>query len=62
MTSIIMRDTRTGSTAAHICECKGIQDKWVVARLVNDIDGWGYTSIILKSDGEPAIVQLVEEI
>ena len=62
VTSIVMRDTKTGCTAAHICEGKGTQDKWVVTRLVNDIDGWGYTNIILKSDGEPAIVQMVEEI
>ena len=62
LTSIIMRDSRTGCTASHICESKGISDSWVVQKLVDDIDAWGYTDIIMKSDGEPALVKVVEEV
>ena len=62
LTSIVVRDKRTTTTAGHICECKGTDDKWIVNKIVQDIDEMGYTDIILKTDGEPAIVQLAMEI
>ena len=60
VTAIVMRDTKTSMTAAHICECKGTEDKWFVNKLIEDIESWGYTEIILKTDGETAIVQVAE--
>ena len=62
LTSIIIRDKRTTTTAGHICECKGTDDNWVVNKIVKDIEEMGYTDIILKTDGEPAIVQLATEV
>ena len=60
LTAIVMRDQRTGMTAAHVCLSKGAEDLWTVNRLVMDIDEWGYTDIILKTDGEPSIVMVAE--
>ena len=57
-----MRDTKTSMTASHICECKGPEDKWVISKLTEDIEGWGYTDIILKTDGEPAIVRVADAV
>ena len=62
VTCIVMRDKKTGMTASHICESKGITDSWPVQRIVEDIEGWGYTDIIMKTDGEPALIQFVEEV
>ena len=61
-TAIVMRDKQTTTTFAHICEKKGISDTFVVRELVADIDSLGHTKIILKGDGEPALVQLMNKI
>ena len=42
----------------HACRCKGTEDKTVVNKIVEDIECMGYTDIILKTDGEPALVQV----
>ncbi len=46
----------------YVCENKGTSDKWVVNKVIEDIDLLGHTEIILKGDGEPALIQLMEEI
>ena len=61
-TSIVMRDQVTGMAVSHFCEMKGPGDAWLVDKLTEDIDSWGRTEIILKSDGEPSIVSLVDKI
>ena len=61
-TAIVGRDKKTVSTFAHVCENKGTSDKWVVNKLLEDIDLMGHTEIILKGDGEPALVQVMEEV
>ncbi len=53
---IIGVDEATGSVFGHYVACKGIGDGWIVKRLVKDIEDIGRSSIILKTDGEPAIV------
>lgn len=59
-TAIVMRDKSTTTTFAHTCEKKGISDNYVVKELVADIDSLGHTKIILKGDGEPALIQLMK--
>ena len=61
-TAIVGRDKDTVSTFAHVCESKGISDKWAVNKVIEDIDLMGHTEIILKGDGEPALIQLMDEI
>ena len=58
ITAIVAKDEVSGSIAAHVCIQKGAQDRWVVDRICDDIDLFGHTDIILKGDGEPALVQL----
>ena len=60
--TIVMRCHRTKSTFAHVCKNKGASDTWIVKRLAKDIDSLGYGAVILRSDNEPAIIQLQEAI
>ena len=56
--AVVMRDHNTGMLAGHLIKCKGDSDEWLVKRLTSDIADWGRTDIILKTDGEPAIIGL----
>ena len=62
VTMIVMRAKRTSMTAAFVCTAKGPEDKWIIKKLVETIDNWGQTKIILKNDGEPALVRVAEEV
>ena len=48
--------------SCHIVEKKGASDGWAMDRLLDDVKMFGHTAITLKSDGEPALVQMQEEI
>ena len=61
-TAIVGKDDKSKIVFAHICLQKGSSDKWVVKKILDDLDRLGYTDMILKSDGEPAILQLLEEL
>ena len=61
-TMIVGRDRDTKMTFCHVCTSKGPGDEWVVGQLVDDIDRPGHTEMIMKTDGEPAIVALMEAI
>ena len=61
-TAVVGKDEKTKIKFAHICETKGSSDLWAVEKLGADLDRLGYTDVILKSDGEPAIIQLLEEL
>ena len=61
-TMIVGRDRGTLQTFAHLCRCKGPGDEWVVDRLVEDIESLGHTKVIVKTDGEPALVKVYESI
>ena len=58
MTMVVMKDEMTGCVAAHVCQTKGATDQWIVDRLCDDIELFGHTEVILKSDGEPSMVQV----
>ena len=61
-TLIIARDRETLQTFAQLCRCKGASDDWVVDKLVEDIASLGHTKVIVKTDGEPALVNVYESI
>ena len=61
VTAIIVRD-ETKTIYSHLCMTKGATDDWVVDRIVSDIDELGHIEVILKCDGEPAIVQLLKKV
>ena len=56
ITMMVSRDGRTGMTHAHKCNQKGAADKWAVEQVKKDIDTMGYADIVLKTDGEPAML------
>ena len=55
---VVVKDESTGCVSAHVCEAKDAGDRWVVDRICDDIGLWGHTELIIKGDGEPALVQV----
>lgn len=60
--SIVMRTQETGMLAGHFVQRNGEGDGWVIDKLVEDISSWGLADIVLKSDGEPSVVALMNKI
>eukprot|EP00974_Lingulodinium_polyedra_P061448 5929748-Lingulodinium_polyedra.AAC.1 len=58
---LVVKDRETKSVAAHLLPRKGA-DPYSVARVVQDIKNTGYKRIILKSDQEPSIMALKQEV
>ena len=61
-TALIVKDRDTKTIHGHIVDVKGVGDGWIVSKLMEDIDNLGYTDLILKGDGEPALVQVMNEV
>ena len=59
---MIVKDRDTKTTHGHIVNEKGVGDGWIVSKLMEDIDNLGYTELILKGDGELALVQVMNEV
>ena len=47
---------------AHICERKGATEKWVIEKIIEDINRLGYTEVVPKGDGEPALQEVLQEV
>ena len=59
---LVAKDSKRLALFAHVAIKKGVdEDCYAVKRLAEDIERLGYTRIILKSDGERAIVSLLKE-
>ena len=54
------KDDHTKLIFGHVCERKGASDTWVIEKIKEDIARLGYQDVILKGDGEPALVQVLE--
>ena len=54
---IVLKDTKSKSLFAHVCPRKGAHDA-VVTRLVADLNTLGYNRVLVRTDGEPAILDL----
>ena len=52
---IIGVDQSTGNLFAHLVIAKGLIDDWICKRIVRDLEEFGKSDVILKTDGEPAI-------
>ena len=59
---MIVKDRDTNNIHGHIVNEKGVGDGWIVSKLMEDIDILGYTLLMLKGDGEPALVQVMNEV
>ena len=58
MKILVETDEPTGMVFAHRVASKGPSDPWIANRIVKDIEELGRRDVILKTDGEPAIVGL----
>ena len=54
------KDDHTKMIFEHVSERKGASDTWVIEKIKEDIARLGYQDVILKGDGEPALVQVLE--
>ena len=61
-TAIVYKDDKTKMIFGHACECKGASDAWVMRKIEEDINRLGHKEVIVKGDGEPALVQVLEKI
>ena len=59
---LVGRDWQSKFTFCHVVKCKGTGDERIVKKVLQSIRETGNTKMVLKTDGEPAIVQLQEQI
>ncbi len=59
---LVGRDRWTKHTFCHLCKCKGLGDPLIVQKTLRSIKNTGNADMILKTDGEPALVQVQEKI
>ena len=61
-TASVYKNDHTKMICGHACERKGASDTWVIGKIKEDIARLGYQDVILKGDGEPALVQVLENV
>ena len=54
---IVLKDTKSKALFAHVCPRKGAHEA-VVTRIVADLNTLGYKRVLVRTDGEPAILDL----
>ena len=59
---LVGRDKWSSHTFVHLVKCKGTEDPHVVKKVRDSIEELGYRKILLKTDGEPALVQVQEAV
>ena len=59
---LILKDDKSGQGMATIVPAKGTAAEWVITRAVKFVDRLGYKEITLKSDTEPAIIAVRNDI
>ena len=62
MKLLVGREDKSKHVFCHLCKCKGLGDDLIVGQFMRSISDAGHTKIVLKTDGEPAIVQVQDEI
>ena len=60
--TIVGKDEATGNVLHHKVICKGIGDEWAIKKVTKDLEEFGRRDVILKTDGEPAIVNVQAKI
>ena len=61
---LVIKDMKSKSIFAHAVSRKGTSDGWIVKKIIDDINGLGYgwTRIVIRSDQEPALLQVKSDI
>ena len=59
-TVLVSEDLATGGIRAHLVSAKGNGDSWIAGKIKDDIEEFGYggAPVRIKSDQEPAIVDV----
>ena len=60
--TMVIKDEATGVVFQHVAPKKGPSDEWLMKRVCRDIEELGHSDMILKTDGEPAIVAVQAEV
>ena len=55
---LIGRDKWTKQVMAHLVRCKGLGDETIVKRVTQSVDELGYRTVVIKTDGEPALISV----
>ena len=59
---LVGRERHTGHTFCHLVTCKGTGDERIVGKVMQSIAETGCTDVVLKTDGEPALIQVQEAV
>jgi hypothetical protein len=59
---LITKDAKSGVIFGDVCEHKGVSDDWIIKRTERRIESLGRRDIALKTDGEPALIQVQSKI
>ncbi len=60
--TIVGKDETSGMVTNHKVICKGAEDEYIAKKIVKDLEDMGRRDVILKTDGEPAMVKLQSKI
>ncbi len=60
--TMVMKDDVTGNVFQHKIETKGTGDEWLLKKMCKDAEELGRRDMVLKCDGEPAIVAVQSRI
>ena len=59
---LVGREDKSKHVFCHMCKCKGLGDDRIVDKIMRSTSDTGNTKIVLKTDGEPALVQAQDRI
>ena len=59
---VVGKDRWTKSVFCHLVKCKGLGDGKIVDKIVKSVAEMGHTKIRVKTDGEPALVQVQDRV
>ena len=62
MKLLVGREDQSKHVFCHLCKCKGLGDDRIVDKIMRSISDTVNTKIVLKTDGEPALVQLQDRV
>ena len=59
---LVGRDRWTKAVCSFLVQCKGTGDSTIVNKVVQWINALGYRKVVVKTDGEPALVEVQEAV
>ena len=62
MKLLVGREDQSKHVFCHLCKCKGLGDDRIVDKIMRSISDTVNTKIVLKTDGEPALVQVQDRV